>query len=273
MGFDHVTRHVREYWNSLRGVKRRERGASLGERLDCPVFVINLERSVHRRQYAIDHLAGHGVQARIVPAVDGNTLDLDELSQQGVYDDSLARQKFSRSLSRNEIACTLSHVNVWRKMIADDVPMAMILEDDVMLAPDIADAITAALDQAPANWDIIQLYHDCREQIPIGEHLVRFPCTSRMPVGSAGYLIRRSGAEKMVAHALPVCYPADSLLGRSHRWGVWMYGFAGSVLEQNAVFPTQIYVHVGPAVRIKRLLKWCLVATAGQIAKTLRKSP
>jgi len=236
------------------------------------VLVINLERSTQRREYILRHLAGHGVNARILSAVDANGIDIAELESRRIYDDQIAREKFSRSLSRAEIACTLSHLKAYQTIVDENISMAMVLEDDAMLEPGIASKISGGLSEAPPDWDILQLFHGCNEQEPLGKFLARFPSRKRMPVGSAGYLIRKAGAEKMLAHAFPVCYPADSLIGRCQRWGVVLYGFQQSVMDQNAVFPTQIYVQVSAGKRVKRAIKGSLASVAGRLAGILGRA-
>jgi len=266
----YVGEHLSAFWSSLRGAKRGDPGShALGAHLNCPVFVINLERSPHRREYMINYLKGHGVVARIFPAVDGSKIDVAEVQRQGIYDDALAHQKFSRSLSKNEIACTLSHLNIHRMMIENDIAMAMVLEDDAMFAPEISNKLRNALAEAPEDWDLLQLSHNCQEHVECTKHLVKFPSNTRMPVGSAGYLIRKSGAEKMLGNGFPICYPADSFFGRSPRWGVVLYGFAPPVITQNAIFPTQIYSPPSWGVRVTQFLKQGFVSVFGTIAKAL----
>jgi glycosyl transferase family 25 len=268
MRLGHVSEHLRAYWGSLRGRRQQVSEAhQLGEVLRCPVFVINLERSPHRRAYMINYLAGHGLQARIFPAVDGSRLDLGQLQQQGIYDDGLAHQRFSRSLSRAEVACTLSHLNIHRTMIDEGIPRAMVLEDDAMFAPEIVRRLRGALSEAPVDWELLQLSHNCDEYERLADNLVRFPSNTRMAIGSAGYLIRRSGAEKMLAHGLPICYPADSLMGRSPRWGVALFGLAPSAVVQNAIFPTQIYERSSWSIKVTQFVKQALVSIFGGLAR------
>jgi glycosyl transferase family 25 len=268
MRLSHVGDHLLAYWRSLRGAAPQQPGQeSLGACLRCPVFVINLERSPHRREYMIKYLAGHGIDARIFPAVDGSRLDVAGLQREGIYDDAVSHQKFSRSLSRNEIACTWSHLRIHRTMVEENIPIAMVLEDDAVFVPDITARVCGALAEAPPDWDILQLSHNCEEHVEMTKNLVGFPAKTRMPVGSAGYLIRKTGAEKMLANGFPICYPADSLMGRSPRWGVVLYGFAPPVVLQNAIFPTQIYARSTWSIRLTQSLKQCLVFVFGKIAQ------
>jgi GR25 family glycosyltransferase involved in LPS biosynthesis len=157
-------------------------------------------------------------------------------------------------------------------MVEENISLALILEDDAVFAPEASRRICGALAEAPADWDVLQLFHSCDEYVPITEHLVRFPSHSRMPVGSAGYLIRQAGARKMLSSGFPVCYPADSFIGRSYRWGITIYGFVPPAIMQNAIFPTQIYERTNWGIRITQSFKQGLVSVFGVIARVLRRS-
>ncbi len=220
----------------------------------------------------LKYLGGHGVSARIFPAIDGATMDIAKLEQQGIYDDAISHKKFSRSLSAAEIATTLSHLSIHRLMIDENIPVAMVLEDDAMFVPGVATKVGNALRDAPPDWEVLQLYHDCHECVAVTRDLVQFPSSKRMPVGAAGYLIRKSGAEKMLANGIPICYPADSLMGRSPRWGVVLYGFMPPVVVQNSIFPTQIYSHTSLRGKTMQLVKTGLVMAISRLARLLRGS-
>lgn len=269
MKYGHVGQHFREYWHSVMGRGPRATGNAAPA---CPVFVVNLERARHRREYILRHLATFGIEPRLFPAVDGSTLDLADLAQRNIYVDSAARKTFSRSLRPAEIACSLSHVNIYRTIVDENIGQALVLEDDAMLLPDFNCLLASALAEIPADWELLQLFHNCPEQVAIGKHVVRFPGTSRLPVGSAAYVIRQSGARKMLEHALPISYPADSLVGRSRLWGIVLYGFGRSAVTQNTIFATDIYQHSSVGSRIiqgvKRLLTSC-ISTLARVRRTL----
>lgn len=256
------------YWNSLRGKQIfKPEDRSLGKYLKCPVFVINLERSEYRRQFMLNYLDGLGIDAQIFPAVDGTKLNIDELQRQGIYNDALAHEKFSRSLSCAEIACTLSHLSVYRKMVDENIPMAMILEDDAMFSEGGTDRLSSALREVPPGWEVLQLHYNCKEHVHITDNLVRFPAKTRMPIGAAGYLMRNTGAKKMLANGFPVCYPADSLLGRSPRWSVVLYGLAPPVIVQNSIFPTQIYPTTKWIDKLRYVVKQGIVSALANITR------
>jgi glycosyl transferase, family 25 len=268
--FGRLGGHLRAYWASMGGKPGSTASGSLSASVTCPVFVINLERSTHRREYMVNYLATYGLDARIFPAVDGSVLNVAEVQQRGIYNDAVSHQKFDRSLSKTEIACAMSHLNIYRKMVDENIPMAMILEDDAIFAPGAESRLCDALAEAPADWEVLQLHHGSRDYVSITENLVRFPSPTGLPVGAAGYLLRRSAAEKFLANGFPIGFPADSFIGRSARWGVVLYGLEPSVVLQNAVFPTQIYNSPTAALIVKQALKQGLVSVSGSIARAFR---
>lgn len=270
MSKGHIRKHLAEYWASLRTAPTDNLAIfQLGAVLQCPVFVINLERSVHRRQYILKYLDRHGIAARIFPAVDGTNLDLTALQARGIYDDALAHQKFDRSLRQVEVATTWSHLKIHQAIVDENIAMALVLEDDALFEPNIVERVSRALVEAPPDWEVLQMFHTCSERTRVGNELVRFPAVTALPVGAAGYLMRLAGARKMVTGGFPICYPADSMMGRCHRWGVVMYGFDPPALTQNAIFPTQIYVRSTWLLKIKHLVKHIIVSATGLVAKVL----
>jgi hypothetical protein len=61
-----------------------------------------------------------------------------------------------------------------------------------------------------------------------------------MPVAAAAYLLTSAGARKLIGGAYPIHYPADSLIGRSPRWGTQVYGTDPQLVTINNVFPSGI---------------------------------
>jgi glycosyl transferase family 25 len=214
---------------------------NLGQVFKYPVFVINLERSLWRKEFMTRYLRSMGVDVRIFPAVDGRQLELDELTEQGVYDDEAAHEYFSRSLTMGEIGCTLSHLAIHKKMVDESIPMAMVLEDDVTLESGVSVKLKHVLKELPEDWDLVQFFYRTNDIELLSDNVVKFLYKPRMPVGSLGYLIKLSGARKMIKEAYPVRYPADSLMGRSYRWGLNIYGVTPMQVKLNNLFPTDIH--------------------------------
>ena len=63
-------------------------------------------------------------------------------------------------LSRNEVGCFFSHKACWQKIVEDQLPFAIIVEDDVTISKDIsylASLYIPQLEILDPSWDILYL--------------------------------------------------------------------------------------------------------------------
>lgn len=231
--------------------------------LRVPAFVINLERSEARRRYITPHLAALGIPATLIPAFDGRKLELPKLISDGVYSEQEAISAFSRPLSMAEIGCALSHASIYRKIVAESIPIALILEDDAQLVDGAAERIAALIDIAPDGWELIQLRFDSREVRRVSPELVEFEFRDEWPVAATAYLLTLAGARKLMENILPVRYPADSLLGRAHYWKIRAYGALPELAGVNNVFPSAIQGDRNLRFRASNAIKSALLRFLG----------
>ena len=91
---------------------------------------INLERRPDRLHYVQNELSKAKLDFERVTAVDCLELTADEMVRW--YDEKAAIER-ERKLSAGEIACALSHMTCWKKIIDDNLPYAIVFEDDVVL--------------------------------------------------------------------------------------------------------------------------------------------
>ena len=98
-----------------------------------PIFVISLDDATVRRARFFARLHAIGLDARVIPAVDGRNglLPADDAK----VDRDSARAFYRRDITDAEFACTLSHRRAYEALLASDHPGAIILEDDAVPAP------------------------------------------------------------------------------------------------------------------------------------------
>lgn len=228
-----------------------------------PAYVINLERSPERRLYITSHLRSLGIEPTVVPAFDGKQLTLDEVIQDGRYDDEVSRRSFDRSLSMAEIGCGLSHLSIYQRMARDGTPYALVSEDDAQFGSDARGRIAAALSAAPADWGVIQLRFDTRHFDAPANGLVRFKFGRDLPVAATAYLISQRAARVLAETALPIRYPADSLLGRIDQWGLQAHGVWPELVGVNNVFPSAIQGNRNYRFRASNFVKNLLLKVFG----------
>lgn len=95
-------------------------------------YVINMKRSVERRMYMEGQLqAIEGLDAEFVEAVDGRLLTAEERGQS--FDDKRFEKRNANVARPGEVGCTLSHQKCYRKMVDENEPCVLILEDDIQV--------------------------------------------------------------------------------------------------------------------------------------------
>lgn len=97
------------------------------------VFVINLERSPERRLFMRKQFDVLGLSYCFFNAVDGRLLSGEEVNLS--CNQRWLKRLAGRAVNKNEIACALSHVYLLRKIVNENIPYALVLEDDAILDP------------------------------------------------------------------------------------------------------------------------------------------
>ncbi len=175
-------------------------------------YVINLARSADRRAHITAELKKTGLDYEIVTAVDGRELDLSDAA---VVDPSLGSMT---AFVPGTAGAALSHLSVYRKIIADRRDAALVLEDDVTVPADLgmlADAVARQLTGA----EVALLSYDCADTCKLSrEGLVELPSARELalpidisqPASAGGYIITRQACERMAQCVLPVRVNPDN---------------------------------------------------------------
>jgi glycosyl transferase family 25 len=191
---------------------------------DClPIFVINLDRSTDRLERITDDFNKVGLEFIRVPAVDGRSLSAKEYM---LYDEKESKKLHGRGLSNAEIACSLSHMNIYHHMVDEKIPMALICEDDTVPTTLTLNFIND-IDALPDDWEIVKLvYETCSWDDPycrLTKDIIVKQFNDRVAYTTA-YLLSLDGAKKILEYGYPVRFAADGLTGRFRETGVRMYG-------------------------------------------------
>lgn len=174
-------------------------------------FVINLEQAVERKKFISQQLDQLRLPYEIIPAVNGK--ELSEQEMMASYDRQKALSTGFHDLAPAEIGCALSHISVYRKMIENNIPYALILEDDALLSTDLPQVLAdlpGKLNQLESH--IVILSHVPRYQ----KHTIRALnnqfklAKSYKSIGGAyGYFLTQAAAQAMLNYLYPVWSVAD----------------------------------------------------------------
>lgn len=173
-----------------------------------PIFYINLDSRPDRREFMEAQFARLGIAAERISAVTTADVPPHLIAH---HDDP----GILWPVSVGDLACGLSHQVIWRRMVDENLPAALILEDDALLADSIGNFL--ALDLADRlSFDLLKL-ETRRNRVllgstatPLGTAELRELQSSQM--GSAAYVITRAAAQASLAHPLVNAMSVDRFL-------------------------------------------------------------
>jgi glycosyl transferase family 25 len=153
-------------------------------------FVINLPHSVERRRHMESQVAQ--LEHEFVEAVDGRSLSTE------------GRPEWLRPTI---LGCTLSHRAVYQRVIEEDLPYALVLEDDMVLPRDI-DELAQAVANDLDGKEAALLYYRSLRRCPMaaqpytllpGDRKLLHPIDPDALTAAGAYVISRAACEDMAA--------------------------------------------------------------------------
>ncbi|MCW7536289.1 glycosyltransferase family 25 protein [Aquabacterium sp. A7-Y] len=218
-------------------------------------LVISLAESAERRSLMSERLTKAGLEAEFFDAVNGRTLRRNSRSLWAK----------AAQLSDGELGCYLSHVGVWRKIADENIPFALVLEDDVDLHGDLASVCTE-LAALPLSFDLVRL-SSLEPQIgkPIrqlaNDRTLILP--TKDPFGTQGYLLSLAGARRLLSVISEPCLPIDREFNLYWRHGLQSLLISPPVVQhdwelESTIVPTgraEIVTSLPPLARVIRSLQ------------------
>ena len=177
-------------------------------------YVVNLARSPERRAHMVFELSECAVEHEFIEAFDGRDLDLADPE----ITELIAASFLGSDSFRSGVAgCALSHIAVYRQILADGLERALVLEDDITLPRDLGD-VADAVGEHLVGAEVALLNFDSPEpcrltrkgsiSLASSRDLVR-PVDVSQPESAAAYVITRQACERIVKSAPPVKTKAD----------------------------------------------------------------
>lgn len=205
------------------------------------VLVLTVPRFKERQQKVKQRL--EGISFEFFFGTDKNELTPEFISRHYNYDkkNSLAVSYTFKPLNSGEIACSLSHRNIYQAMIDHNWKRVLVFEDDVVPVTDKLALVKDCLKELPEDWELFYLGYMKNERPTLGKKLKqgwykimaalgmskiplamiknRLPKEYSANVWRAGfhdcthaYAVSLSGAKKLLEAQTPVIYRADNLL-------------------------------------------------------------
>ncbi|EPR74765.1 Beta-1,4-galactosyltransferase [Winogradskyella psychrotolerans RS-3] len=193
------------------------------------IFVVNLERDIERRASIEEQMTSLELPFDFFKAYYGKDLSSDELAIH--YNAKRAYRNFSYPFPPAVIGCALSHVMLYKKMIADQIDYACIFEDDIILPPNtkkILQSIETVISSTEPQIILLSPSKSKEEVLHnLGAYQLR-PFQSGFFTSS--YIINQLGAKVLFENMYPVHHVADC----------WDYLKRHKLIDILAVNPTLI---------------------------------
>ncbi len=196
-------------------------------------FVISLKDATERRKLMAQQLEKLGIEFEFLDAFWG----ADYYDDEKFFSKQLSKHYEKRLLSPGEVGCALSHLAIYKKIIEENIPYALIFEDDAVISPDILKVLPEIEKNIKQNQMItltkctfsykkgrIHLYDDYYISKP---YMIKYGSIAQAP----GYIITKEAAEKIYSFNFPVCVPADN------------WGWYRKQIDFRGIVPTQTLVH------------------------------
>jgi len=174
-------------------------------------FVISLPHDKDRRENLEKQLQKLHIPFSIVEAVNGMSLSQEELET--LYDRKKALRLFNRELSKGEIGCALSHMSIYKKIVTENIPYALILEDDAKI---LDDDLSVTLEK------LQKIYAEKSPVVTLLSYVPRYIGNNKVQLDNDhciydtyraacahGYFITKAAAETLIKHLYPIYVVAD----------------------------------------------------------------
>jgi glycosyl transferase family 25 len=193
-------------------------------------FVISLASATGRRQKLALRMSAAGLDYQIIDAVYGKALSALDLRRAAP---NLYMPRYARKLTPGEIGCSLSHKLALEAFLRSGQQIALILEDDAAVPPNISEIIAEIAHSLPSDWGLLKLGGT-------GSVRGRFHCktthgsiinTAVTTLDSHAYIVTRAGAERLLRRLLPIEFPYDVFLRDVHAHGVTTFELVPNLIS------------------------------------------
>ena len=167
----------------------------------------------------VEGLRKFNIRPERISAIDGKTLDEQQVTRLAPPLNSFLKLEFPRELTKGEIGCFLSHRKAWKRFLESEDDWALIMEDDVRFSskaieyikdskwiPDGVNLIRLNASSAPGNFAVTS------HQFSIGLDAELIQPFFPPALVSACYLISRRYAQEAVEASEIIYQPVDEFL-------------------------------------------------------------
>lgn len=167
-----------------------------------PIFIINLEQSIERKNKLINQLKKQNISNYyIFEAINGYTSNIS-VPQKSIY--------FHKSLSPGSIGNVLSFINVFNIIKFNKIKEAIIFEDDVDICDNFIERYNNIINQVPEDWNHLFLgciVKELGQQISTNIFKSQWNC-----LGTHSFVIKYSIINKLIHNFSKINGTTDEMI-------------------------------------------------------------
>lgn len=189
-------------------------------------YVINLASQIKKKEHIISECKKLNLDFEIYNAINGAELS-EEFINKNVLDYP------NCYLTKGEIGCALSHINIYKEIVRNNLPYALILEDDAVLNPLLADFIKdfENYNKKQGIFLLIEYFQYIKNKETV---IGRFPVyPAENAITTTGYIITLVAAKKMIKFLFPIRYEADMFKVFGQCTGIKIYASVPHLVSSN----------------------------------------
>jgi glycosyl transferase, family 25 len=211
--------------------------------MDVNAYVINMAEAQKRKRFLdIQFLNFPNLNVEYIEGVNINGFKPLEIAE--VYNEQKAYEIIRRPMVKSEIGCGLSHIKAYRKIVENNIPYAIVMEDDILMSSYFNDILPDVINWVDPDKSQIVLFTPCfsyckKDGVKLGK-----PYQSYTTLGpqhylypawgvtwyAACYLVTNKAAQNLMNNLYPVFQLADA----------WDYIMDNKLADVRVVLPTVI---------------------------------
>ncbi|MCK4204335.1 glycosyltransferase family 25 protein [Brucella pituitosa] len=184
--------------------------------MNIKAFIIHLTRATDRKPQVDKLIHELPVKTEVIDAVDSRTLTDAEIGR--VYKHKLHAPRYPFELSKNEIACFLSHRKAWQAIVDQQLDAGFVIEDDIELTDVFNAAFHAVSNHFEPGSFVRFTFRDDREngREVFRNNEVRIIIPNPIGLGMVAQLVSFDAAKKLLAITERFDRPVDTTI--QMRW-------------------------------------------------------
>lgn len=225
-------------------------------------FIINLERQSLKKANIEKICQRLELNYQFIKAIDGYQLSDD-------YIRSISNDYPKNYLTKGEIGCALSHISVYKEIIDNNLPYALILEDDSVLKTEVPKFLNS-FEEKNFKHGIYLLTADFHYLMNKKNKMGEFELYEvTKAVRANGYIITNDAARKLINFLYPIRYEADIFKVFRLCAGIKIYGLIPHLIEVTKDYNLNSSIDADRALLIKQRSEYRKIIFKKDVKKRL----